>query len=173
MEAFSERRYWIYRFTNRMKLFVSIGTQLNFDRLITYLNEYKNDNNHIEFTGQFSNDMQNKFNVCSELEYERMIMESDLVVGHVGTGTILNCKKYNKKLIVMPRLYWDGYKEHRNDHQNMSIKYFNKIKNIKIVLNKNDLFIALDNSAEINKMYRDLEAIESMRRNLLKVIKEL
>ena len=48
-------------------------------------------------------------------EFSKLIDKADLVIAHAGVGTIMECLKKHKKLIVAPRLA--KYGEHQNDHQ--------------------------------------------------------
>ena len=48
-------------------------------------------------------------------EFSRLIEEADIVISHGGVGTIMECLRRKKRLIVAPRLA--KYGEHQNDHQ--------------------------------------------------------
>lgn len=46
---------------------------------------------------------------------QKLIKESELLVCHAGSGTIMQAHMFNKKPLVIPRL--SRFKEHINDHQ--------------------------------------------------------
>lgn len=48
-------------------------------------------------------------------KFEQLVEQSDLIIGHAGGGTVATALKFNKPLIVMPRL--KKFKEHVDDHQ--------------------------------------------------------
>ena len=68
-----------------------------------------------------SNDME-IFDLISPHEFEKMIKECDILITHGGVGSIITGLKYNKKIIVVPRL--KKYKEHTNDHQLQIVNNF-------------------------------------------------
>lgn len=53
--------------------------------------------------------------MLSQEQFHSMITECSLLVTHGGVGTIMNGLKYEKKIIVCPRLKY--YNEHIDDHQ--------------------------------------------------------
>ncbi|MFH8038992.1 MAG: glycosyltransferase [Candidatus Aenigmatarchaeota archaeon] len=69
---------------------------------------------------------------------ENFIKNAKLVISHAGAGTIILSRKYNKPIIIFPRLR--KYKEHVNDHQLEICKELEKTKkNIFIVYEENKL----------------------------------
>lgn len=54
-------------------------------------------------------------NFLPNIEYEKMIENSDLLITHSGVGTIVAGLKKSKPIIVYPRLA--KFKEHVDDHQ--------------------------------------------------------
>ena len=48
-------------------------------------------------------------------DYEQRIKDADIIVSHAGAGSILTALKYEKALVVVPRLRKFG--EHTDDHQ--------------------------------------------------------
>lgn len=105
-------------------IFVTVGTQLPFDRLIRAVDslaprigkrvfaqtsESSFRPTHIEWRA-----------FIRPTEVDAFFREADVVVAHAGIGTILTAQKYGKPLIVMPRRA--GLGEHRNDHQLATVK---------------------------------------------------
>lgn len=104
-----------------MKVFVSVGTHpQQFDRLLKELDKISEKTNAFEFFAQTGNsdykpaNFQTKI-ILDEQEYLEKISQSDLIVSHGGAGTIINCLKQSKKVVVVPRLKRFG--EHTNNHQ--------------------------------------------------------
>ena len=113
----------------RSLIFVTVGHQLPFDRLVSLVDQWaalvpgqrifaqigdsNYQANHIE-TQRF----------LSVEHYERCLASCDAVVAHAGTGTILQALAARKPLLVLPRLSQLG--ETRNDHQVGTARHFAK-----------------------------------------------
>lgn len=101
-------------------IFLTVGTQLGFDRLIKEVDDWSLDNKNIKIFAQIgkSNYHPKNFSYTDFLnpdEYNAVFESSDYVVSHAGMGTIISCLLYHKPIIVMPRKA--NLLEHRNDHQ--------------------------------------------------------
>lgn len=48
-------------------------------------------------------------------EYERKMKSADIIISHAGAGSIITALKYEKPLVVVPRL--KRFDEHTDDHQ--------------------------------------------------------
>jgi UDP-N-acetylglucosamine transferase subunit ALG13 len=70
-------------------------------------------------------------------EFDRILAEATLLVGHAGTGTIFAAAQASKPLIVMPRQFSLG--EHRNDHQVATARAFENRPGIHVAWNDEEL----------------------------------
>ncbi len=70
----------------------------------------------------FNDDRIKTFDFKSKEEIGELIDKARFVITHAGVGTITECIKKNKKVIVVPRL--KKYGEHTNDHQLQITKEF-------------------------------------------------
>lgn len=100
-------------------IFLTIGTQLPFDRLVEMLDRVAP---HLqeEIVGQIGvgSYRPSNFNAVDQLDpqtFNQTFKSSRVVVGHAGIGTVLSGRKFQKPLVLMPRRAAAG--EHRNDHQ--------------------------------------------------------
>ena len=101
-------------------IFVTIGTQEPFDRLIRAVDSIAVDFAEHKFIAQTS---ENGFRATNmetlsfvpPSEFKRLFTQSSFVISHAGMGTIISALQIKKPLIVMPRLARLG--EHRNEHQ--------------------------------------------------------
>lgn len=130
------------------KIFVTVGTQLPFPRLIEAMDEWAINHMEIEVNAQIGHSkiVPKAMKICSELtpsSYNATVQESNVLVGHLGTGTIATAYKYEKPAILMPRRYDFG--EHRNNHQMDMARDFVKQNGIYIVYEKKMLFKLLEN----------------------------
>lgn len=131
----------------RNMIYVTVGTQLSFDRLVLSVDDWASRNDQSVFAQvgpsdeYFTHISSSKF--VSPEEADRRISEAELIVAHAGMGTIIAATQYGKPLIIMPRQF--KLSEHRNDHQVSTAKRFNGFSNIEVVNSREELNNALDN----------------------------
>ena len=111
-------------------VFVIIGTQKQpFNRMIKILNESKElINEEVIIQSGYTKVENNKyksFKFLNESSFEDYIKKADLIITHGGVGSIVNSLKFNKKIIVVPRL--SKYKEHMDNHQIEIANKFEKL----------------------------------------------
>lgn len=140
-----------------MKLFVTIGTQSSFPRLIDWVQEYAI-NNNIEIYIQDTSVIQSEECILDRMKW------ADIIVAHAGIGTIIKSCILGKNLVVVPRLAHLG--EQRNNHQLETCDFIREYGIAKVVENKHDLFDYL-NAQSISKK----DAEKAHRTNLLTTIK--
>ncbi len=122
-------------------IFVTVGTQLPFDRLIISIDRlapmlgepviaqtgaglYKPLN--IEFRP-----------VVHAIEFETIFCQARLIVSHAGIGSVLTAKRHGKPIVLFPRLAAFG--EHRNDHQSATVSQLEGHPGIHIARCEEDL----------------------------------
>lgn len=116
-------------------IYVTVGTQLPFPRLIKAINDCAAEKGYEVFAqigpddGDYPAIRTEAF--VSPAEADTLIQKADLVVAHAGMGTIITASQYGKPLVVMPRQFRFG--EHRNDHQVATAKRFCDFPNIEVV----------------------------------------
>jgi UDP-N-acetylglucosamine transferase subunit ALG13 len=108
-------------------IFVTVGAQLPFDRLITALDEWAARHSAVSWFAQIGNGAHRPLHLpCTETlsfeDVDRHARMADLIVSHVGMGSILTALRYRKPIVVFPRRADLG--EHRNDHQLATAKWF-------------------------------------------------
>ncbi|MCF0048478.1 glycosyl transferase family 28 [Dyadobacter chenwenxiniae] len=101
-------------------IFVTVGTQGPFDRLIMTMDELALSMPNIPIVAQIGASKykvknMNNFQFASSLEMEVFFNEAQLIVSHAGMGTIISAFERKKPIIIFPKLAKFG--EHRNDHQ--------------------------------------------------------
>ena len=110
-------------------IFVTIGSQEPFDRLIKAIDEIAVELPEKIIVAQVFNSKYKVKNIktvefISPLEYNNYIDQSELIIAHAGMGTILSVLQLEKPLLIFPRL--SKYKETRNDHQVATSEWFEK-----------------------------------------------
>ena len=123
-------------------IFVTVGTQLPFERLIKSVDELAAEHSEIQFEAQVGETKYAPKHMLSmkgltPQQYQEKFNSADLVVSHVGMGTIISGLMSGKPMILMPRLARLG--EHRNDHQLATAKKFDRFELIDIVNDENEL----------------------------------
>lgn len=133
-------------------IFVTVGTQFGFDRMVTYVDQWLAQNPKINAFAQIAEGKykphympHNKY--LKAEQYTAFFSQADVIVAHAGMGTILSALKQNKKLIVMPREYAQA--EHRNDHQKNAIPWLKTIQGLQLATGKTELFNHLDTFATV------------------------
>lgn len=98
-------------------IFVTVGTQLPFPRLLAMMEEVVDDPAQVfaqtadpTYSGALPSTP-----FLDRDEFAARCREASLIVGHTGTGTIFAARNLHKPLIVVPRRHHLG--EHRSDHQ--------------------------------------------------------
>lgn len=133
-------------------IFVIVGTQEPFDRLIHYMDEWAAMTNNTDIIAQIADASYkpsnfNWFDFLPVNEFDKIFKEASFIVSHAGMGSIISALQYSKPIIVMPRLA--ELKEHRNDHQVATAKSFSKLGYVTAVYTKEELFSALDSRTKI------------------------
>jgi len=100
-------------------IFVTVGTQLPFPRLVKAMDSFSSLINE-EVVAQVGPDRSSYSNLkikyhLSPKEFDSYFNLARVIVAHAGIGTVLTAKKCRKPLVLVPRRFTLG--EHRNDHQ--------------------------------------------------------
>jgi UDP-N-acetylglucosamine transferase subunit ALG13 len=101
-------------------IFVTVGTQLPFDRLVSAVDSWAVSSKRSDVIAQVGASVSPPQGIewvrlLTPSEFRSHIMEADLIVSHAGIGTILTALDFNKPVLVMPRFAQLG--EQRSDHQ--------------------------------------------------------
>lgn len=123
-------------------IFVTIGTQEPFDRLIKTMDEIADAFPNEKIIAQVSETMykvkhMQTFDFVSPTEFDKFFNEARLIVGHAGMGTIISALQKEKPIIVMPRIAKLG--EHRNEHQMATAKKMEALNYIRVAYNEDEL----------------------------------
>ena len=115
-------------------IFVTVGTQLAFPRLIAAMNEFASTSGE-EVIAQVGNDRCEwpNLTVVETLEpaaFAETFARARIIVAHAGVGTILSARQYGRPLVVVPRRLALG--EHRNDHQVHMARSLNGVAGVRV-----------------------------------------
>lgn len=137
-------------------IFVTVGTQLPFDRLIRTVDAWAARTGSEVFAqigpGQYVPGYIRWTRTLPADECNTRIRQARAVVAHAGMGSILTALQVGKPIIVMPRLGSLG--EHRNDHQVTTAKHFHEQGRIRVAFDEGELDRQLDDIATLQPTAR-------------------
>jgi exopolysaccharide biosynthesis glucuronosyltransferase PssE len=127
-------------------IFVTVGTQLTFDRLIAAVDEWAGSSGREVFAQIGPTRLEPRHldyaQFVSPGECRERMLTADAIVAHAGMGTILTALEMGKPLLVMPRRAAFG--EHRNDHQLATAHRFAELGRVKVAFDETELPQRLD-----------------------------
>lgn len=151
-------------------IFLTVGTQLPFDRLVRAVDDWAAMRPGVRIVAQIGREAWRPEHLewSEELgpaEFEVMLRAADLVVAHAGMGTVLRCRDLGKPLVVVPRVAALG--EHRNDHQLATARRLVELGLATVARNEIDLRDLLSTRASLAPASRTGGlALDEFRRNL-------
>jgi UDP-N-acetylglucosamine transferase subunit ALG13 len=108
-------------------IFVTVGTQGQFDRLIRTIDQWAGAHGRNDVFAQtgpsdYHSEHIHTARFIDPTEFRNRVEAASLVISHAGMGSIITALELGKRIIVMPRRASLG--EHRNDHQLATAKRF-------------------------------------------------
>jgi UDP-N-acetylglucosamine transferase subunit ALG13 len=128
-------------------IFVTVGTQVHFDRLVRAIDNWAGIRGRSDIFAQIGpsnyrcKHIETKSFIGPE-EFKKTVESASVVIAHAGMGSIITALELGKRIIVMPRRAAFG--EHRNDHQLATAKHFAEQGRIVVALNEQELLEKLD-----------------------------
>ncbi len=119
-----------------MNVFLTVGTQLPFDRLVAAVDAWAAENPGHDVLAQVAGGAYapRHFGTVGTLPRDaflRAVEAADVVVAHAGIGSLLTALDAGKPLVVMPRRADLG--EHRNDHQAATAAELARFSSVSVV----------------------------------------
>ena len=133
-------------------IFVTVGTQLPFDRLIRAVDDWAALNSQIEVFAQIGPARYTPKHFASTAflspgDVAKYFARTELVVGHAGMGTIMASLTVRVPIIAVPRR--QAMREHRSDHQLTTAKWLQEELELNVVMDMADLPALLDRRQEL------------------------
>lgn len=127
-------------------IFVTVGTQLPFDRLIRAMDQWTALHSDVQVVAQIGKGSYTPTNLTvfdqlGSQQFRSFCENASVIVSHAGVGTILLALELQKPVVLLPRRA--EFKEHRNDHQLATVKQFENRPGIKVVYSEADIGNAL------------------------------
>lgn len=129
-------------------IFVTVGTQLPFDRMIKLVDQWAIMQSQQDIFAQIGKTAlvpQNLqyTNFINPLKFRNKYQQADFIISHAGMGSILSALEYHKPILIFPRRA--DLNEHRNDHQMATAKHFQQIESIFVAFTEEDFLDKLSN----------------------------
>jgi UDP-N-acetylglucosamine transferase subunit ALG13 len=127
-------------------IFVTVGTQLPFDRLVKAVDAWAGDNGEAGAFAQIGSNAYKPANMdwAAFLPvdmFRRKLEAASLVVSHAGVGNLLLALQAKKPILIMPRR--EQLNETRNDHQLATAKWLRQMTGVTVVDDTTELTEAL------------------------------
>lgn len=128
-------------------IFVTVGTQLPFERLVGTVDKWAGRTGRHDVFAQIGPSERQPQHVdfrrfLDPEEFMQRFEAAELVIAHAGMGTILTAMSQAKPILVMPRRAEFG--EQRNDHQLATARRFKQTKSVVVAMDEVELVAQLD-----------------------------
>jgi len=137
----------------KKKVFVTVGTQLPFDRLVEAVDKWCEHRTGIEVIAQTGNSSYVPRNFASQAfmhpeETAQLLANADVVFSHAGMGTIIQRIECGRPILVLARAA--RLNEHRNDHQLDTLRRLSHHPLVIPIKDESDLDCAYVRSLRLN-----------------------
>ncbi len=128
-------------------IFVTVGTDLPFDRMVRVIDRWAGETGRRDVFAQIGEGGWVPGNIPSaELldpaDFKRRFREARIIIGHAGMGTILSALHYGKPILVMPKRASLG--EQRNEHQLATARRMMGLGKVNVAFDEDELRSRLD-----------------------------
>jgi UDP-N-acetylglucosamine transferase subunit ALG13 len=156
-------------------IFVTVGSQLPFDRLIAAVDEWAAGRPDAKLFGQVGDTDSPPVNfpsvsTMSPEGYQQRFAQAELIVGHAGMGTIITALELGKPLLMLPRLA--RLKESRNDNQVGTARHFRSFAQFEVVESESEIPARMDYMLANLDRYRGASVESSVGDSLIEAIRE-
>ncbi|MEO0402560.1 MAG: glycosyltransferase [Pseudomonadota bacterium] len=122
-------------------IFVTVGTQMPFDRLVMAVDAWAEGRPDVEAFAQIGpgrapTHMPHTATLTPSA-FSSRFARAKLVIAHAGTGSVLAAMEHDVPIIIVPRSAALG--EHRDDHQMATAKHFAGRAGVHVVTDTSDL----------------------------------
>lgn len=128
-------------------IFVTVGSMLGFDRLVSAMDEWAEQHPREEVFAQIGDGRYAPANMrwtrlLSPTEFRARLRASRLLVAHAGMGSFFTAMEAQRPVVMMPRLA--ARQEHTTDHQLHTLKWLSARSGVYAVNSEAELPEAID-----------------------------
>jgi len=133
-------------------IFVTVGTDLPFDRMMKVIDEWAAENHRNDVFAQIGEGGWEPRHIpfqhfLQPPEFREKFQTADIIISHAGMGTILTALLHSKPILVMPKRASLG--EHRNEHQLATARHMMEHAGVNVAFDENELRHRLDHLEEL------------------------
>lgn len=153
-------------------IFVTVGAQMPFDRLVKTVDHWAGESGRDDVFAQigltdFCPENMHWTPFLSTEEFIQRYESASVIVSHAGTGSIITALQLGKPILIMPRRA--SLHETRNDHQVATAEQFRRFSSVGVAFDEKELITGLKGIANL----RGCQSIEPYASfELLKAIRE-
>lgn len=135
-------------------IFVTVGTDLPFDRMVRIIDAWAGENPDCEVFAQIGEGGWEPRNIrfahfLQPPEFTEHFKAASVIISHAGMGTILSALHHGKPILVMPKMASLG--EHRNEHQLATARRMMDLGNVNVAFDENELRARLDRLEDLKQ----------------------
>lgn len=157
-------------------IFVTVGTQIPFDRLVRTVDEWAGACRRSDVFAQIGKDGYQPLHfpaveLLSPAEFRQRLSHAQVVVSHAGMGTILTVLEAGLPLVVMPRQQRLG--EVRNEHQRSTIARLQNLRSITVARDETELRRVLETIDQLSGgEKRPIRAAEPLLQRITEFVRQ-
>lgn len=134
-----------------MKVFVTVGSMLPFDRLVQAMDDWAKEHPEISVAAQIGKSKLRPANmewfpIVDSSVYLDHFLSSDVIVAHAGMGTFITALEHQKPLVMLPRRV--ELLECTSNHQLATANWLKHCAGVEIVLAEGELANAVTRSLQ-------------------------
>jgi UDP-N-acetylglucosamine transferase subunit ALG13 len=138
-------------------IFVTVGSQEPFDRLIRAIDEWAGLRARADVFAQVAGSTYRAKHIevtdfVDPSEFSRRVEGAAVVVAHAGMGSIISALELGKPIVVMPRRA--NLRETRNDHQVATAGRFGQQGRVIVAQDEQELGVKLDQAIALRRTHR-------------------
>lgn len=170
MAAFGHRR-WATVSGDSFVIFVTVGAQMPFDRLIKTIDQWACSRSRDDVFAQIGSSDYRPSHIqwtpfLSTEEFKQRYEEASVIIAHAGTGSIITALQLGKPILIMPRRAY--LRETRNDHQVATAEQFRKFDSVAVAMDERELSSRLEGIDHLRghqtiEPYASSELIDALR----------
>jgi UDP-N-acetylglucosamine transferase subunit ALG13 len=132
-----------------MKIFLTVGSMLPFDRLVQAMDMWAKERPDVQIFAQIGETSLRPVNIdfsamISPSEYRNCFIDCDVVVSHVGMGTVITAFELGKPLVMLPRR--PDFQEVTSNHQIATAQWLEGRPGVRIAHSVDELDKAISES---------------------------